>query len=56
MERIAEDKDQVLSNIKKKALSMNMKALSKVVLQCGGTRTRKFFAEVLEKDSLRYVA
>ncbi|MBX9621551.1 MAG: hypothetical protein K2X28_05955 [Alphaproteobacteria bacterium] len=56
IERLAEDKEQVLNNAKKKALSMNTKALSKAVLQYGGTRTRKFFAEVLEKDSLRYVS
>ena len=56
METLAEDKDQVLNNIKKKALSMNMKTLSKAVLTYGGARTRKFFAEVLEKDSLRYGA
>jgi len=53
MRTLPEDKEQVLSNIKKKALSMNVKTLSKAVLEYGGVRTRKFFAEVLEKDSLR---
>jgi len=56
IQKLAEDKDQVLTNVKKKALSMNVKKLSKVVLNYGGTHTRKFFAEVLGKESLRYVA
>ncbi len=43
----AEDKGKVLNNVKKKALSMNAKALSKAVLNYGGTHTRKFFAEGL---------
>ncbi len=56
LEKLAEDKEQVLKNVKKKALSMDAKALSKAVKQYGGTRARKFFAEVLGKDSLRYVS
>ncbi len=48
-ERLAENKDQVLNNVKKKALSMNAKTLFKVVHHYGGTRTQKFFAEILEK-------
>ena len=56
MERLAEDKEQVLNNVKKKALSMNVKALSKAVRHYGGARTRKFFAEVLGEDNLKYVA
>lgn len=56
MERLAEDKEQVLNNVKKKALSMNVKALSKAVFQYGGARTRKFFAEVLGKEDLKYVS
>lgn len=55
MEKLAEDKEQVLNNVKRKALSMNVKALSKAVRHYGGTRTRKFFAEVLGKEDLKYV-
>jgi len=56
IEKLAEDKDKILNNVKKKALAMNAKALSKAILNYGGAHTRKFFAEVLEKASLRYVA
>lgn len=56
MERLAEDKERVLNNVKKKAISMNVKALSKAVRHYGGIRTRKFFAELLGKDSLKYVS
>lgn len=55
MERLAEDKDQILNNVRKKALSMNPKTLSSAVRHYGGIHTRKFFAEVLKKDRLRYV-
>lgn len=51
MGRLAEDKDQILNNVRKKALSMNPKTLSDAVLHYGGAHTRKFFAEVLKKDS-----
>ena len=51
MERLAEDKDQILNNVRKKALSMNPKTLSNAVLHYGGTHTKKFFAKVLQKDS-----
>lgn len=50
MERLAEDKDQILNNVRKKALSMNPKTLSNAVLHYGGIHTRKFFAEVLKKE------
>lgn len=56
LEKLAEDKEQVLKNVKKKAFSMDAKALSKAVLQYGGTRARKFFAEVLGMDNVRYVS
>src|SRR3990167_4346601 len=41
MERLAEDKDQILNNVRKKALSMNPKTLSSAVLHYGGIHTRK---------------
>lgn len=56
IEKLAEDKNMVLNNVKKKALSMDRKALSQAVRHYGGTRARKFFSEVLEKDSLKDVA
>lgn len=56
MEKLAEDKEQVLNNVKKKAFSMDAKALSKAVRQYGGTRAKKFFAEVFGRDSLSYDA
>ena len=56
LEKLAEDKNLLLSNVKKKALSMDRKALSKAVRHYGGVRARKFFSEVLEKDSLKDVA
>ena len=54
--KLAEDKKQILNNIKKKAFSMNPKALSQAVLHYGGARARKFFSDILRKDHLKYDA
>lgn len=54
--KLAEDKNQVLSNVKKKASSMNPKALSQAVLHYGGTRARKFFSDILSKERLKHGA
>ena len=56
IEKLAEDKNQVLNNVKKKALSMNPEALSQAVLHYGGACAKKFFSAILRKDCLRYGA
>lgn len=50
MERLAEDKEQILDNVRKKAFSMDRKALSSAVQHYGGAHAKKFFAEILGKD------
>lgn len=56
IEKLAEDKNKILSNVKKKALSMDAKALSQAVLHYGGGHARKFFSEALRKDRLKHGA
>src|SRR3990167_3268952 len=49
MERLAEDKEQILDNVRKKALVMDQKTLSNAVLHYGGAYAKKFFADILKK-------
>lgn len=54
--KLAEDKKQILNNVKKKALDMNPKTLSQTVLHYGGARARKFFSDILSKERLKHDA
>ncbi|OJW49651.1 MAG: hypothetical protein BGO67_03860 [Alphaproteobacteria bacterium 41-28] len=56
IEKLAEDKNKVLNNVKKKALSMNPKTLSQAVFHYGGAHARKFFSEILSKERLKHGA
>jgi hypothetical protein len=47
---LAENRQQVLDNVKEKALSLDAKVLSQAVSHYGGVRAKKFFSEVLGKD------
>jgi hypothetical protein len=49
---LAEDHDRVLGEVRKKAASMDTRALSKKVKQYGSLATRKFFAQALTDDRL----
>lgn len=51
MEKIAENKEKILNNVRRKAMAMNSKTLSNAVLHYGGTHAKKFFADVLEKKN-----
>lgn len=54
LDRLAEDHDTVLDNVKKKASEMNAQALSHAVRNYGCVRAKKFFAAALEGDRLSY--
>src|SRR5262249_38617899 len=54
LERLAEDSDQVLARVKKKASELDTASLSEAVRSYGSVRARKFFAEALKNDTLRY--
>jgi hypothetical protein len=44
---LAEDKEFLLANIAKKAISLSQSQLSKAVQGYGGVRAKKFFAKVM---------
>ena len=52
--RLAEDAEQVLPRIEKKAASMEKGSLAGAIRQYGGVRARKFFAKALGDDTLRH--
>lgn len=52
LKELAEDHDRVLGEVRKKAASMDTRALSKTVKQYGSLATRKFFAKALSDDGL----
>jgi hypothetical protein len=54
LDRLAEDSHMLLARVKNKALAMDVRALSRAVQNYGGVRARKFFAEALADDTLRY--
>lgn len=54
LDQLAENQKRVLSRVKEKAKSVNKRLLSKAVHDYGGVRARKFFAETLADDTLRY--
>lgn len=53
IENLAEDKDQILKNVKKKALTMDIKILSQFVAHYGKRRTKKFFSSILENEGFQ---
>ncbi|MCK5285202.1 MAG: hypothetical protein KAJ86_06430, partial [Alphaproteobacteria bacterium] len=56
LERLAENAENVLERVKTKARSMSRNVLMKTVCHYGNVGTRKFFAEILENDTLRHAA
>ena len=56
LEHLAENAENVLERVKTKARSMSRNVLVKTVCHYGNIGTRKFFAEVLENDTLRHAA
>jgi hypothetical protein len=49
LEEIAEDKERVLHNVRKKVSSVNPKTLSKAVRDYGGLRAKKFFMDAFKE-------
>ncbi|MCK5373991.1 MAG: hypothetical protein KAJ40_01775, partial [Alphaproteobacteria bacterium] len=56
LEHLAENAENVLKRVKTKARSMSRNVLVKTVCHYGNVGTRKFFAKVLENDTLRHAA
>ena len=54
VDRLAEDKDSLLAEVKKKLPSFEQTALADAVRKFGGVATKKFFAKHLGDDSLYY--
>ena len=46
IDKLAEDRAKVLNNVKRKALSMDQKKLRRAVSNYGGSKARKFFADL----------
>lgn len=55
LDQLAEDREQVLEQVKSKADSMEKHALTEAVREYGGARARKLFAALLMDDRLQYV-
>ncbi len=56
LDRLAEDKNQLLNRIKEKASRSDVRSLSQAVRRYGIVRARKFFAGALSDDTLRHAA
>lgn len=54
LEQLAEDREQVLTQIQIKARSMDKQKLAKAVRDYGGVRAKKFFAQTLADDRAIY--
>jgi hypothetical protein len=54
LKELAEDHDRVLDEVRKKAASMDTRALSKTVKLYGSVTARKFFAKALADDRLTH--
>lgn len=52
LEQIAEDKERVLMNIQSKMGTVDLKALLKAARSYGGVRAKKFFRDVLKRETL----
>lgn len=55
LDQLAEDREQVLEQVKNKAVLMDSRTLADTVREYGGARARKFFAKFLMGDRLQYV-
>lgn len=53
--QLAEDREQVLKQVQKKAQELERRSLAKAVRDYGGARAKKFFAKLLSADTLQYV-
>lgn len=51
---LAEDKELLLANVAKKAMSLSQSQLSKAVQDYGGVRAKKFFAKVFSGGTVAY--
>ena len=56
MDKLAENKVNILERVRKKALSMSRKTLDKEIKSYGGVKARKFFTHVFNDERLRYGA
>lgn len=54
LKKLAEDHEQVLKQVKRKAASMHTKTLADTVRKYGRLRTRKFFSSVLQDPTLQH--
>ena len=54
IDQLAEDKEQVLTQVKVKARSMDRQMLTKAVRDYGGVKAKKFFARTLADNSVGY--
>lgn len=55
LDQLAEDREQVLEQVKSKADSIEKRALVEAVREYGGAKARKLFAALLMDDRLQYV-
>lgn len=56
LQYIAEDRTTLLERIKRKVLSMEASTFMQAVKEYGGLKARKFFAETLKNDTIRYAS
>jgi hypothetical protein len=56
LDRLAEDTDKLLQSVRQKAVTMNMRILTRMVRQYGNVRTRKFFYKRLAELQLDHAA
>lgn len=54
LDRLAENREEILANVRKKALGMDTQALARAARQYGGVQARKFFADVLSDETIIY--
>lgn len=54
LKRLAEENDRVLEQVKRKATSLDAKTMADTMRKYGRLRTRKFFAGVLQDETLKH--
>lgn len=54
LDRLAENRAEILANAQKKALGMDTQALARAARQYGGVQARKFFADALSDETVIY--
>lgn len=52
--QLAEDREQVLKQVERKAHSMERRSLEKAVRDYGGARAKKFFSKILSESTMQY--